>query len=272
MSSARTHRLSRHLVLAGDGALLMAAACAVLAPLAVLYEAATFPLMAVGLLAPLLVWWLHGRKVDRTATLGAVIGYPAGVGVALGLVLLTVIVMLLITAVGLAANADDAGRVLGQIQAVVIAVAFLALAAWLDVDALRDIAAKRRAHVSLDVARLLATVAGVAYLAGVVVWATGHPEFDYIGALLSLGGCGVVGAAVVTVADLMAGRHEQQSRGRLDLRGLTGTGGGFATGDESSTTVVGSRAPRGVRRPRKMPPPDHPIDPAGAMPSAARAA
>jgi uncharacterized Tic20 family protein len=215
MASARALKLRPHAILAGDGALLMAAACAVLAPLATLSEVAAFPLMAVGLLAPLLVWWLHRRRVDRTATGGAVLGYLVGVGLALGLVALTVIVLLLLTALGLSATSDDAGRLLGQIQVVVIAAAFLALAAWLDVDALRDLSAKRREHAGLDVARLIATVAGVAYLVGVIVRATGHPEFDYIGMILFLGGCGIVGAAVVTVADLMVRRHEQHSHGHL---------------------------------------------------------
>ena len=215
MASARTLKVGPRAVLAGDGALLMAATCAVLAPPASLSEVAAFPLMAVGLLAPLLVWWLHGRKVDRTATLGAVIGYPAGVGLALGLVVLTVLAILILTGFGLSATADDAGKLLGQIQVVVIAVAFLALAAWLDVDALRDLAAQRRAHVWLDIARLVATVAGVAYLVGVVVWATGHPQFDSIGMILSLGGCGIVGAAVVTVADLMVKSNERRSHGQL---------------------------------------------------------
>jgi hypothetical protein len=215
MASARTFKLRPHALLAGDGALLMAAACAVLAPLAYLYEAAAIPLMVVGLLAPLLAWRLHGRRVDRTATGGAALGYLAGVGLALGLAVLTAIVILALTAVGLAASADDTGRVLGQIQIVVIAVAYLALAAWLDVDALRDLAAPRRAHARLDVARLVATVAGVAYLVGVIVRATGHPEYDYIGAILSLGACGIVGAVVVTVADLMVKSHEQHSNGQL---------------------------------------------------------
>ena len=144
MASARASKLRPQALLAGDGALLMAAACAVLAPLAYLFEAAAIPLMVVGLLAPLLVWWLHGRRVDRTATGGAVLGYLAGVGLALGLAVLTAIVILALTAVGLSASADDTGRVLGQIQIVVIAVAYLALAAWLDLDALRDLAAQRR--------------------------------------------------------------------------------------------------------------------------------
>jgi len=215
MASARTFKVGPRAVLAGDGALLMATACAVLVPLADLYEAAAIPFMAVGLLAPLLAWWLHERRVDRTATGGAVLGYLTGVGLAMGLVLLTVIAILALTAVGQSATSVDAGRVLGQIQVVVIAVAYLALAAWLDVVALRDLSAKRREHTGLDIPRLVTTVAGAAYLVGVIDWATGHPQFDYIGMILALGGCGIVGAAVVTVADLMVRDHERRSHGQL---------------------------------------------------------
>ena len=56
---------------------------------------------------------------------------------------------------------------------------------------------------------------GAAYLVGVLVWATGHPEFDYIGMILSLGGCGIVGAAVVdTVADMDVRHDGQRSHGQ----------------------------------------------------------
>ena len=58
-------------------------------------------------------------------------------------------------------------------------------------------------------------MAGAAYLVGVIDWATGHPQFDYIGMILALGGCGIVGAAVVTVADLMVRDHERRSHGQL---------------------------------------------------------
>jgi hypothetical protein len=215
MVSTRATAVSPRAFLAGDGALLMAGACALLAPLATLSDVAAFPLMAVGLLAPLLAWWLHGRPVDMPATGGAVLGYLAGVGLALGLLGLAALVMLTLTAVGLSATSDDAGKVTGLIAIVAIAVAYVAAVAWLDVDALRDLSPKRRQHVWLDIARLVATVAGVVFLVGVIVWATGHPEFDYIGAVLSLGGCGVVGAVVVTIADIVVRRHERRSHGRL---------------------------------------------------------
>ena len=215
MASARTFKVGPRALLAGDGGLLMAAACAVSAPLGYLFEGAAIPLMVVGLLAPLLVWWLHGCRVDRMATGGAVLGYLAGVMLLLVLMMLTVLVILTLTAVGLSATSVDAGKVLGQIQVVAIAVAYLALAERLDVIALRDLAAQRREHARLDVARLVATVAGVAYLVGVIVWAMGHPEFDYIGMILSLGGCGIVGAAVVTVADMNVRHDERRSHGHL---------------------------------------------------------
>ena len=215
MASTRALKVGPRALLAGDAGLLMAAACAVLAPFGYLFEGVAIPLMVVGLLAPLLAWWLHGRHVDRPATGGAVLGVLAGVVLLFVLLMLTVLVILTLTAVGLSATAVDAGNLLGQIQVVVIVVAYLALATWLDVDALRDLAAQRREHAGLDVARLVATVAGVAYLVAVLVWATGHPEFDYIGMILSLGGCGIVGAAVVTVADMDVRHDGQRSHGQL---------------------------------------------------------
>ena len=147
MASVRTFKVGPRALLAGDGALLMASACAVLAPLALLIEAGAIPVIVVGLLAPLLAWWLHGRRVDRTATGGAALGYLTGMGLTLGLVALTVIVILTLTAVGLSATSVDAGRVLAQIQIVIIAVAYFALAAWLDVVALRDLSRRSGARM-----------------------------------------------------------------------------------------------------------------------------
>ena len=89
------------------------------------------------------------------------------------------------------------------------------MVAWLDVDALRDLSPRRREHAWLDVARLVATVAIVAYLVGVYAWATASPEHDYVGAILSLMGCGIVGAAVVTVADVLVRSRERRSHGHL---------------------------------------------------------
>jgi hypothetical protein len=219
MAAGRIFKAGPRAVLAGDGALIMAAACAVLAPLASLLEGATFPLMAVGLLAPLLAWRLHGRRVDGPATGGAVLGYLAGVGLTLGLLGLLALVMLALSAAGLpeVTSGSSAGNLAISI---VIVVMCAAVALWLCGDAVRDLSAKRREHVWLDVARFVATVAIAAYFVGVLVSATGSSGFDSTGAVLSVGGCGVVGAAVVTAADLMVKRHEQQAGGGRLLSGV----------------------------------------------------
>jgi hypothetical protein len=219
MATGRTIHMGPRAYLAGDGALIMAAACAVLAPLASLLEWATIPLMAIGLLAPLLAWRLHGRQVDRPATGGAVLGYLAGVGLALGALGLLALVMLALSAIGFSSvmSGSTTGNLV--ISGVIVAVCLI-VAVWLDVDALRDLSAKRREHVWLDVARIGGTVAVVAYFVGAIVWAAGSSDFDYTGAILSVAGCGVVGAAVVTAADLMVKRHEQRVGGGRLLSGV----------------------------------------------------
>jgi hypothetical protein len=208
MASARTSKIGPRALLAGDGGLLTVAAFAVLGPLASLLQAGAILLMGVVLLAPLLAWWLHGRSVDTPATEGAVLGYLAGAGLSLVLLgLIALLVALPLSALSLSGTE--------WITAAVVIVAYLAVAARLDVDALRDLSPGRREHARLDVARLVATLAGVAFIVGAIVWATGHPLWDYTGAFLLLAGCGVVGAAVVTIADLMVRRHERHSRGHL---------------------------------------------------------
>jgi hypothetical protein len=206
MASARTFKVGPRALMAGDGGLLMVGAVAVLAPLGSLLQAGEIFLMVAGLLAPLIAWWLHGRHVDRPATEGAVLGYLAGAGLSLVLLgLIALLVALPLSALSLSGTE--------WITTAVVIVAYLAVAARLDADALRDLSPMRREHVWLDVARLIATVLGVAYIVGAIVWATGHPEWDYTGAFLLFAACGVVGAAVVTLADWMVRRHEQRSHG-----------------------------------------------------------
>lgn len=215
MKAVRVFRVGPRAGLAGDGALIMAAACAVLAPLATLVQSAFVPLMAIGLLAPLLVWRLHARRVDGPATTGALLGYAAGIGFALVLLLVIGGIARALTALGLPTG-DNGSGVGGPVLAGMVVAAFLILAVWLDIDALRDLFSKPREQVWLDVARLVATAAGVAYFVGVFLWAAASPGFDYIAAALSVGGCGAVGAAVVTVADVMVRRRGQQAGdGRL---------------------------------------------------------
>lgn len=99
---------------------------------------------------------------------------------------------------------------------VAIAALYLVAASWLDIAALRDLAPARRTHVVLDIARLVATVAYAAYVAGVILLVTPGSASDAgMSTVLLLAVPGSVGAVVVTIAGLMVTRDEQRSRGRL---------------------------------------------------------
>jgi hypothetical protein len=222
MASARTVKVGPRAVLAGDGGLLMTAACALVMGLASLLGSVPHaPIvawtigMAVAVFAPLLAWRLHRRHADGSATGGALLGYIAGGVLLFILLMLGAIVARIATAVGLFGTADDAGNVVGVIAVVAIVVAYLVVVAWLDVDALRDLSPKRHEHAWLDIVRLVATGAFVAYLVGVIVWATGASDVDDVGLTLLLVAPGAIGAAVVTVADMIVRRDEQRSHGNL---------------------------------------------------------
>jgi hypothetical protein len=168
-------------------------------------------------LGPLIAWRLHERRVDGSATSGAVLGCIAGVVVVLWVVLpaawiLAYGVSALSTVVGLSVTKDAATIAIG----VATAVTCLAVGAWLDVDALRDLSPQRRGHVWLDVARLVATVAYLAYAMGVIILvAAGSGPDAGMHVVLLVSAPGTVGAAVVTVADVMVRRDEQRGHGRL---------------------------------------------------------
>jgi hypothetical protein len=222
MSSARILEMGPRAALAGDGGLLLAAACAIVMGLATLLGSVPHvPVVVVGIgtvvavFAPLLAWRLHGRHVDGSATVGACLGYITGGVLLFLLLMLGAIVARIVTAVGLFASSDDAGKVVGIVAVVAIMVAYLAAVAWLDVDALRDLSPKRREHARLDVTRLVATVAFVAYLAGVIVWATGASNVEDVGLILLLVAPGTIGAAVVTVADMFMRSSEKRTHGHL---------------------------------------------------------
>jgi hypothetical protein len=223
MASARTFKVGPRRILAGDGGLVTAGAFVVVLGLGPLLGADS-PVSNVALLvgiaaalclAPLLAWRLHGRHVDGTSTGGALLGYLAGAVLVSVYMLLAVVFEWVFTTVGLYAAEDHPESVVGLIATAAAIVAYLAVAAWLDVDAVRDLSPKRREHAWLDVARLAASVAFVAYLVGVTVRATGDSEFDYVGPTLVLVAAGAVGAAAVTVADRMVRRGEQRSHAHL---------------------------------------------------------
>jgi hypothetical protein len=153
----------------------------------------------------MLAWWLHGRHVDGTATLGATLGLIAG-----GVVLIVVLALGL--PFGLSGTNIPGAVVIGM---AVVAATYPVAIVWLDVDALRDLSPQRHVHVRLDILRLLATVVYVAFIVGWIVWARGASNVDQVQALLLPVGPGALGAAAVTGADMMVRRHEQRSRGQL---------------------------------------------------------
>jgi hypothetical protein len=162
--------------------------------------------------APLLVWTLHGRHNDSTARLGAGLGFVAGGVTVFAVVMLADIVGALGMVVGLSAT-KSAGA---MAVAVAVAVAFLVVIAWLDVDALRDLSPKRRGHVRIDIARLVATAAYAAFCVGVIVEVGAGPEPDagvYTGILLLAPGA--LGAVVVTVAAAITRSAERRSDAHL---------------------------------------------------------
>jgi hypothetical protein len=208
MASARTFKAAPRTALAGDGGLLTAGAVGILLGLnAIGVPMPAFVGVAALLLAPLLAWYLHGRRVDGMATLGAVLGFIAGI--------VAVFAALGVGALFGMSNTHIPAAVwvgLGIVGAV-----FLVAIVWLDVDALRDLSSRRREHVWLDILRLLATVSYFAFVAGWTVWAAGSltPEVDRVPLLVvPIGPC-VLGAAAGGIAELVVRRHEQRSRGHL---------------------------------------------------------
>ena len=210
MASARTSKVGPRALLAGDGGLLTAAVFALVVWLpSLLWESMGAGIGIAGIvgtaLAPLLAWRLHVRHVDGTATLGAILGFIAGV-----------VVLFVALALGLPFGLD--GTNIPGVVAVgvaVLAAAYLVAIVWLDVDALRDLSPQRRRHVWLDIFRLLATVVYVAFIVAVIVRATGASNVDQVQVLVVLVGPGALGAAAVMGADLMVRRGERRSHGHL---------------------------------------------------------
>jgi hypothetical protein len=90
------------------------------------------------------------------------------------------------------------------------------VAVWVDVDALRDLAATRRRRVPLDITRVFASVAYVAYAVGVLAGVTaGSDSQAGMYTFFRLATPGLVGAAVMIGADMLVSRDERRSHGHL---------------------------------------------------------
>jgi hypothetical protein len=208
MASVRTFKVGPRTVLASDGGLFAAGAVGIILGLnAIGVPMPAFVGVAALLLAPLLAWYLHGRHVDGMATVGAILGFVAGVG--------ALFAALAVGALLGMSNAHIPAAVwvaLGIVGAV-----YLVAIVWLDIDALRDLSSKRREHAWLDILRLLTTVAYIAFVAGWAIWAVGSltPDVDRVPLLVFPVGPGILGAAAVAIAELAVRRHEQRSHGHL---------------------------------------------------------
>ncbi len=111
---------------------------------------------------PASAWVLHGRHLDGRAIVAALAGYPIGAFV------LVAFVTLLSLLASWVASLFTISEVAGPVAVLVLAVlGSVAVVVWLDVDALRDLGPKRRHHLTLDFARLAATIAVMVF--GVVV-------------------------------------------------------------------------------------------------------
>lgn len=162
------------------------------------YEPASIALMAATVLVcPLAAWRLHGHAVSRFTALGA------AVGVALSaLVVMAIASLVGGMALGVSWLSGDAVSI-GMAAFVVAAVLVVALLAWLDTDAVRDLTRERR-HVGLDLGRLTATAVALVITGGTLWWAAVHPG-EAPGELLEFSLVfGIAAATVALGADLVS--------------------------------------------------------------------
>jgi hypothetical protein len=206
--------------LAGDGGLFSTAVFAVVLGLVVLAGSgshvsnvvAGICMVAALALAPLLAWRLRARRADRSATGGALLGYIAGGAGAFLLLLLVAVVGRAGMAVGLFATDTDAGAAVAPVFVVIVAALLALTCVWLGADAVRDLSPRRRVHVRLDVARLAALVPCAAYVVGVIVVVAPWSGSDAgMNAILLLASPGLVGAVVVTLADVLKRYDERRT-------------------------------------------------------------
>ena len=156
-------------------------------------------LLQVGsfVVGPLLAWRLHGRRFGKADVPGLIVGFPVGGALVMPLAILGPLIDWF---VGLFSPAKYAGAI-GYLAFVVFA--FLAVLVLVDVDALRDLSMTRRSHLPLDVGRLMATVAVVAFASvGAAKMIAGEGALEASVFLLL---AAIQGASVVVVADVVAG-------------------------------------------------------------------
>jgi len=171
-------------------------------------------LLQVGgfVVGPLIAWRLHGRGFGKADVPGLIVGFPVGGALVMPLAMLGPLIDWF---VGLFTPAKYAGAI-GYLAFVVFA--FLVVLVLVDIDALRDLSVTRRSHLPLDVGRLMATAAVVAFASVVVAkMIAGEGALDaWVFLLLA----GIQGAFVVVVADVVGGliAKRAHTRGATTLR------------------------------------------------------
>lgn len=156
---------------------------------------------------PAIVWKLHQRRFSASAIFGAAAGFPLTAAA-------LAIFVALSAAVDWAAAPFTTTEYAGPIALASLLVgALLVATAWLAIDAIADLAASKREHVGLDVARLV-SVAGLAY-AGWLFYAAvaGGGDLEGLDMLLA---AAFAGGAMVVSADFverfLAERHARSER------------------------------------------------------------
>jgi hypothetical protein len=233
MASMKSIVTRERVALAGDALLMTAAAfSAVIGLTAVLVAPTGTPepgmewatalssvlAMAVGVVVPILVWLMHRRRLTGMAVLGGVLG-----GLSTGIVFMGMVALSALF--GLLASPFTDWEFAGPVAMLVVAsAAFVAVGLWLVVEAIRDLGPARRAHLLIDVLRLVSAVVLTVVTVGVAVWIGSHPGDESAEAPVYAMVVGLGGAFAVLGAELLTGLSKPKAPPASPA--LTGGGGG----------------------------------------------
>lgn len=198
--------LERDVSRVGDTAVLVGDAC--------LFTGASFCVLAVVggplalLVGPALAWVLHGRRPDSHSIISGLIGLVVAIALVGGL--LAGVPALINAIAPPVAGAEDYSGALTLLLAV--AALFGSLALVLDVGAIRDLMPARRMHARLDVARLVATAAIVAFGAIITVAQMMNPATQIGDAGVFALAAAAVGAVTMLVGNAVAS-HPAKNHG-----------------------------------------------------------
>jgi hypothetical protein len=215
MASLRAIVTRDRLALVGDALLLTAAAFCLVTGLTALFVAPTgapepgmewattigsLLSMAMVVVIPVLVWLLHGRALSGMAVLGGAVGAFSTGLVFMGVVALSALL-------GLLASPFTDSEFAGPVAMLILAAAgFVAVVVWLVVDAIRDLAARRRRYPRIDALRLLSAVILVVFAAGMAVLIVSNPGVGEVAdAPVFVMVAGLAGALAVAGAETLTG-------------------------------------------------------------------